>query len=59
MPEEVGYGDRKPNLTISLDFLTPSKRRSKSKKYGEEEDEDEQLSYAELARKRLARKKRK
>jgi hypothetical protein len=59
MPPGVGYGDKKPSFIISLDFLTPNKRNSKSKKYGEEEDEDERMSYAELARKRLAKKKRK
>lgn len=59
MPEGVGYGEKKPGIKISMNFLTPSKRgNGKSKKMGEEEEEKE-LSYAELAKKRLEKKNRK
>lgn len=59
------YGNKKPSLIISLDFLTPSKRgkNGKSRQYGDDEDEEmkeshERMSYAELARKRLEKKRK-
>lgn len=56
MPEGVGYGDRKPGIVISMDFLDPNRMKKNNKEEEENEEKKEALSYAELAKKRLMKK---